>query len=740
MQSPAPRGIDRLRRFACVASGLIGLWYITWRAAATLNTHALWFAIPLWLAEAYGLVASVLFYYTVWDTRPPEQPARVDRRRYSVDVFVPSYNEPVWMVRRTLLGALSIRGEHSTYLLDDGRRPEMEALARELGCGYIARPDNRGAKAGNLNWAMAQTHGELVAVFDADHVALPDFLERTVGYFDDPRVAFVQTPQEYYNVDSFQHLRTRPGRGAWHEQSLFYRVIQVGKSRRNSAFFCGSCGVMRRAALDEVGGFATETITEDLHTSMLLHRRGWKSVYHNQVLALGLAAQTATPYHLQRLRWGQGTMQALRREGVLRARGLTLHQRINYFASALHYFDGVQRLMFYIAPALAVSTGILPIHADPAPFAAAMVGYYGTSFVAFKLSGRGYAMFLATEVYHMVRFYTYIRSLAGLVVKRRLRFQVSPKAAPGRPGMRTVLPSLVIALYVAVCVISGATRYALGQIDNAAAFWVNLLWCAWTAGLAVAAVRLTASKVDFRRIPRSPAGLPVQWHAAGQHGVGVLADISEAGAAVVLPKLQAAPERVQVEVLWAGVTMRHTGTRCRVVPTDNGVLVGLAWEEGEAPSPLLLAQLSVELTARHFLLDFERPPDRIGLLMLRRGYRRTSERRAIAVPVRLGAGAGAPWGMTENVSESGALLLSPRPYESGARLQLRCADGSRAAVQVVRCREVTLPPGRAWRVAVTGPGLLDTLSRPLAAEAPADRPVGQPWGGALEPGSASLAG
>jgi cellulose synthase (UDP-forming) len=710
------QGIDRLRRVACVAAALIGCYYVTWRAIATLNTEALWFAIPLWLAEAYGLVASMLFWYTVWDTRAlPPSPDGLAR---SVDVFVPSYNEPVWMVRRTLMGALAMRGEHRTFLLDDGRRGEMAELARELGCGYITRPDNAGAKAGNLNWALARTDGELVAVFDADHVPLPDFLERTLPYFGEPRMAFVQTPQEYYNVDSFQHVGTRPGRGAWHEQSLFYRVIQPGRARRNAAFFCGSCGVLRRSALEQVGGFATETVTEDLHTSMRIHARGWRSAYHNEVLALGLAAQTATPYQVQRLRWGQGTMQSLRHEGVFRLRGLSMHQRVNYFASALHYFDGLQRLMFYLAPALAVGTGVLPIHAEVAPFVAALVAYYGTAYVAFKLAGRGYSMFLATELYHMVRFYTYIRALAGLVVRRRLRFVVSPKAAVGRASLRTLLPSAMVAVYVGVCVAGGMARYALGHVGNAAAFWVNLAWCAWILGLAMASVRLISRKRDYRSVPRAQAGLPVRWATGSARGVGVLADISEAGAAVVLPRLETAPSQTFVELQWPDLSLRHAGRVRRAIPVPQGMLVGLQWEEGDAPSALLLSRLAVDLSARRFLLDFERPPDRLGLLQLRRGYRRASERRPLAVPVRLGADGMAPWAMTENVSETGALLLAPRAYAPGERLQIRCADGARASVAVVRCQEVNLPPGRAWRVAVSGPRLLQALRRPLVATEP----------------------
>jgi len=342
-------------------------------------------------------------------------------------------------------------------------------------------------------------------------VALPQFLDRTLGYFADPTIAFVQTPQEFYNVESFQHATKVKQKRLWHQQQLFYRVLQPGKDHWNAAFFCGSCGVMRRSALYEVGGFATETITEDMHTSFRIHARGWSSAYHNEVLALGLAAQTATPYHLQRLRWGQGTMQLIRRERLLTNTGLSLHQRINYFASALHYFDGYQRLLLYLAPSLAVATGVLPIRAVRLPFIITVVAYYTLSMAAFKLAGRGYAMFIATERYHMVGFYTYIRSSLALVTQRRLRFKVSPKAEAGRAELGLVLPAASVAAYTALCFIAGLVRMALGHDTNTVAFWINTAWSGWIVGLALAAVAMTIRSVDFRRAPRARAALPVRW-------------------------------------------------------------------------------------------------------------------------------------------------------------------------------------------------------------------------------------
>ena len=168
------------------------------------------------------------------------------------------------MLRRTLLAASRMEYPHQTWLLDDGNRPEARALADSLGCRYLARERNTDAKAGNLNNALQHSEAELIAVFDADHAPARDFLTRTLGYFADPAVAFVQTPQDFYNLDSYQH-RQHPRRHlVWTEQSLFFRVIQRGKDCWNAAFFCGSCAVLRRRALDKIGGFATGSVTEDL--------------------------------------------------------------------------------------------------------------------------------------------------------------------------------------------------------------------------------------------------------------------------------------------------------------------------------------------------------------------------------------------------------------------------------------------------------------------------------------------
>ena len=230
-----------------------------------------------------------------------------------MDVYITDFDEPLEVLGRTAIGARAIRYPHKTHMLDDGKRDEVKAMAEGLGIGYIRREGNANAKAGNLNNALKVTNGEFILQLDADHVPLPNILDRLLGYMGDSKVAYVQSPQDFYNTDSFTHVVNEEGRSLWEENRIFFSLLQPGKDNHNAAFFCGSCGVLRREAFEEIGGFSTQTVTEDMETSLILHSRGWKSVYHGETLAYGLAPSSALAYHVQRLRGGQGSVQTLRK-------------------------------------------------------------------------------------------------------------------------------------------------------------------------------------------------------------------------------------------------------------------------------------------------------------------------------------------------------------------------------------------------------------------------------------------
>ncbi len=375
--------------------------YLAWRAT-TLNPDAPLFSDLLYGAELFGFGTTLLHLLMVWRLsvrRAPPAPAGL-----KVDIFVPSYNEATDIVRRTLLAACNVDYPHGTWLLDDGNRPEMAALATELGVRYLARSDNSHAKAGNLNNALKHSKAEFIAIFDADHAPKRNFLDETLGFFHDPKLGFVQTPQDFFNLDSYQHRKRPHDARIWTEQSLFFRVIQRGKDVWNAAFFCGSCAIIRRSVLDEIGGFCTKSVTEDLETSVAVHKAGYRSVYIPEPLAFGIAPASASPFLKQRIRWGQGAMQVIRHELFFLRGRLSIAQRLNYLASTLTYFDGWQKAIFYLAPAWVLITGSMPLIADAQVFLALFVPYFILTFLVFEEAGRGYGRSTLIEQYNMARF------------------------------------------------------------------------------------------------------------------------------------------------------------------------------------------------------------------------------------------------------------------------------------------------------------------------------------------------
>jgi cellulose synthase (UDP-forming) len=485
---------------------VVSPWYLIWRLS-TFNSEALFFSYLLYGAEVFGFCTACLHIFMTWrltSREPGHAPNGL-----SVDVFIPTYNEPVELLRRTLLAARQMSYSHQTWLLDDGNRPEMRALAEEIGCRYLAREENTDAKAGNLNHALMHSRADFVAIFDADHAPHKDFLMRTLGYFQDQRVAFVQTPQDFYNLDSYQHRRSGRNAIIWTEQSLFFRVIQRGKDYWNAAFFCGSCAVVRRKALDSIGGFATGTVTEDLHTSIRLHAKGYRSVYHSQSLAFGLAPSNAPAFLRQRVRWGQGAMQVWRKEGILLRSGLTLAQRLNYFASVLTYFDGWQKAVFYIAPALVLMSGVMPIIASGPEFLVHFVPYYLLTFWVFEEVGRGYGRTLFIEQYNMARFAAFAWATLGFM-RSTLKFRVTAKALTSAHGYgHFVLPQLLVMLFNTIAIPLGMVLYFVDKGPPADGLVANAIWAGINAALAAAVMAFTRKQAANQRLDyRFPVPLP----------------------------------------------------------------------------------------------------------------------------------------------------------------------------------------------------------------------------------------
>ncbi len=485
----------------------VGVGYMLWRLG-TLNMEHPVFSWLVYLAEAYGLAAAAMHVFMVWRLTEREAPPPPAGR--SVDVFVTCYNEPEDMVRRTLLLARDMDYPHQTWLLDDGNRAAMRALAGRLGVRYLARTHNTHAKAGNLNHALEHSSGELIAIFDADHAPQRHFLVRTLGYFLDEKVAFVQTPQEFFNLNSFQHRLRWRTRRLWTEQSLFFKVLQRGKDYWNAAFFCGTCAVVRRSALREVGGFAVGTVTEDLHTSLKLHKAGFRSVYHHEPLAFGIAPAQITPFLAQRVRWGQGAMQVLRKENIFFTRRLTLAQKINYLASISTYFDGWQKGLYCVAPAVVLLTGWLPIDASGWVFLCWFLPYYLLSAWVFEELGRGYGGILYTEQYNFARFAAFAWATLGLLMGPR-KFRVTNKALSHQSTNHLLMLPQLLVLGLNLAAVALALAWsAQASYLPAYALYFNLGWAAVNLACGLAVMRhVRSTERCLRAEYRFPLPLPL---------------------------------------------------------------------------------------------------------------------------------------------------------------------------------------------------------------------------------------
>jgi cellulose synthase (UDP-forming) len=401
------------------------LYYLWWRVTFTLNPGALVFSWILVLAEAFGVLSYLLFAWMTQDISS-NRTQKAPRSGQTVDIFVPTYNESLEILEATMVGCRKIKYPHTTYILDDGKREEVKQLASLLGCQYLTRPTNEHAKAGNINHALAKTQGEFIVILDADMVPQPNFLDRTLGYFEDEKLAFIQMPQEFYNQDSIQHDQAAKH---WHEQSLFFRVIQPGKNQSNSAFWCGSPSIVRRTALQEIDGVATETITEDIHTSVRLHSRGWSSFFLNEVLAYGIAPQTIKSFLVQRLRWAQGTMQLYRSsDSPLWIEGLTIQQRLSYLSSFFAYFEAFQKFILIMAPVFIIMFNVFPMSVQIVEFLIRWMPYFALSLLANKAGGRAYFRYIQTEKYNILKMAVFIQATLTLLSRKSLNFKVTPKS------------------------------------------------------------------------------------------------------------------------------------------------------------------------------------------------------------------------------------------------------------------------------------------------------------------------
>jgi cellulose synthase (UDP-forming) len=608
----------------------LGAAYLAWRCAFSLNDRALWFAIPLLAAELYAFVGTVLFVLTMW--RPTHRVAPPPLDDGTVDVFITTYNEPVDLVRMTVQAALRIDWPAlKVWVLDDGARAKMQVMARELGAGYITRGEEwtgkpRHAKAGNINNALTLTDGAYLLVLDADQIPDRRIVRQTIGYFRDPELAFVQTPQRFYNLP--------PGDPFGADAPLFYGPILQGKDGWDAAFYCGSNALLRREALLELGvteyvrdmeahfaralrtlrrglsgratrnlpaarlllsslrsandalragaplervsdmvreavaaaragcdhpdvlsmtchleqlvsaagadgsshggavhgegaalqleeealrevsltrpeeaqpvlPLATISVTEDMATAMRLHALGWKSAFHPEVLAWGLAPEDLRSALAQRRRWAQGTIQVLLRENPLFVRGLSLPQRLQYFATMLTYFDGFASLVFLLSPVVSLLTGLAPVRTPWLVYLAWLVPYLAVNRLMYLYAAHGIRI-RRSEQFSLALFPLWIEAVVRTLLQRQVDFVVTPKRRQGGDHLGLVWPQLVVISMTGVAIVYGVLAFVLRGQGTVAGVATNVFWGGYGMAMLLPIVRAAIFRPPEGWSPRPP--------------------------------------------------------------------------------------------------------------------------------------------------------------------------------------------------------------------------------------------
>ena len=676
---------EPLIRAVAVIAVLYGAYWILWRWTHTINDApgAIVPSIILLVAETWAYIGLCFFVLLTWRlTNREPGPAPAGK---TLDVFITCYNEPLEVLRRTAIGARAIRYPHRTYLLDDGKRDEVRTMCDELGIGYIRRVGNANAKAGNLNFAISVTSGEFILQLDADHVPLPNIADRLLGYFADPQLALVQAPQDFYNVDSFTHVVNDEGRRLWEENRIFFSLIQPGRDSLNASFFCGSCGIIRRSALEQIGGFQSQTIIEDMETTIRLQQRGWKTAYHRETLAYGLAPGAAGAYHVQRLRWGQGAMQVLRKLKPLTMRGLTLQQRLAYFAGTACYFEGWQKAVFYLMPLFFFFTGVLPVAGSEIAFLSRLVPYILLCIAAFELLSRGTGYLILSERFTMVRVWTYMMAALAIFTRRPLKFNVTPKGHSSVPRM-AYMPQLVLFVLSLVAPIWATIAYSRGWIHydaagwSSLAFWVNAFWALWNCYFAWHVVRHSLAMKQQRDDHRFAEQIPIEVHVPAAEGMRAIpaltADLNPTGLGFRSTQRVEPLSMVTFELpigrqpLTVSGEVRHV----HVEPSQFGAIYMHGVEFSELPIDVRDA---IELHCTNHAMPAWRQKYRQSIDILTRANEiirnlRGQKRRLAGLPARITIGNAAasagPMMILEEMSEGGARVIGGDPISPGTRV------------------------------------------------------------------------
>lgn len=533
------------------------LVYVIWRLGYTLVFSS--FAdgvvsVSLFVTELLGIILGIIFFWTI--TTPPNdvyyrtapeplegQYPTKDASLPRVDVFIPTVNEPLDILERTVSMASFLdypRDKLNIYVLDDGHRSEVAELAQTLGVHYLNRPDKKDAKAGNLNYALSQTDGDLIAILDADMVPQQSFLKETVGFFKDPSVAFVQTPQSFFNPDPYQanlmFFERLPG-----DQAFFMLDVQRSRAMYNATMFVGTNALFSRNALISIGGFATQSLTEDLLTGMQLQAHGYTTIFYEKILVQGLAPQSYKDLIQQRDRWCRGNVQSFKVANPLTLKGLSWMQRILYTQSTLYWTYGIQKMMFLLAPLLFLYAHIYPVRATLESLTLFWLPQFTLSYAAFRKLTDGRRSFIASHLYEVSlapwMALSFIKEWLGIrSKKKKSTFTVTPKEQQHVSPHVFIEGALLFSFLTFLAIgglIKATSDYIMHQVESSALI-MNVFWVLFNLIALIYSIFLSVERPSRRKGERHlyfPLNLSIVNGKGTIHADAFrLMDISETGA------------------------------------------------------------------------------------------------------------------------------------------------------------------------------------------------------------------
>ncbi len=532
-----------------ILSLLVTFRYAFWRISQTMvldSTANLIFGYGLLGAEIYTWIILIIGYVqTIMPLRRPPAMLPGDISFWpAVDIYIPTYNEPLKVVRTTVFAAQGLdwpEDKLNIFILDDGKRDEFRVFAEQVGVGYITRPNNDHAKAGNLNHAMTVTDSEYIAIFDCDHVPTRSFLQLSMGWFlQNPKCALVQTPHHFFSPDPFERNLDNFGEVP-NENYLFHRLVQDGNDLWNATFFCGSCAILKRGPLQEVGGVAVETVTEDAHTALKLHRLGYESVYINIPQAAGLATESLSGHIGQRIRWARGMIQIFRTDNPWIGKGLTIFQRICYSAAMMHFLMGIPRLVFLTAPLTYLFFELHIIHAHSETLALYVLPYLAHASIAkSRMQGPFRHSFWADVYDTALAWYITAPTTLALINPKLGKFNVTPKGGLVEQAFfdwSISKPYLLLVGFNILGLLFGFIRLFWWNSDEIDVVLLNIIWTLLNLTVLGATLRVADEARQIRAAHRVPINLPTTLYLAnGRTWHCRTVDYSSCGLGLTVPE------------------------------------------------------------------------------------------------------------------------------------------------------------------------------------------------------------